>query len=111
MARTYSVYVIELADEAGRRVNPDKPCVYVGQTGHTPEHRFTQHMSGKTASKRVTKYDIPLRPRLYASWNPLFSREEALQAEARLSERLRRRGFTVFSDGLSDRRNDERSAA
>jgi hypothetical protein len=57
-------------------------------------------MSGhKTACKRVTKHGIRLGPRLYASWNPLSTREEAREAEARLSDRLRRRGFTVFGDG------------
>ena len=51
----YSLYVIELSREAlgesrfaTRNPDPreDKPCVYVGQTGLSPEERFTQHKAG-----------------------------------------------------------------
>ena len=37
-----------------------------------------------------------LRPDLFASWNPIDSRREAEQAEVRLAEALRERGFRVY---------------
>src|SRR3954465_15495199 len=96
MERSYSVYVIELSAEAGKRRRAAKPCVYVGQTVHTPQERFDQHRSGYKAAGCVRRYGLRLRPRLYESWNPIATREDALAAEARLADRLARRGFTVF---------------
>ena len=85
----YSLYVIELSREAlgesrfaTRNPEPreDKPCVYVGQTGLSPEERFAQH-----------KYGLRLRPMLVANHGPCETRAEAEAAEAALAERLRRR--------------------
>ena len=102
----YRVYVIELSPEvldrkrvadenAGRR--EDKPCVYVGQTARTPEERFAQHKSGKRSSRIVREYGVRLRPRLYRNVGPFATRAEAEAAESRLAERLRRRGYVVWS--------------
>lgn len=102
----YRVYVIELspdvlgkkrvADEnAGRRA--DKPCVYVGQTARTPEERFAQHKAGKRSSRIVREFGVRLRPRLYRNVGPFATRAEAEAAETRLAERLRRRGYAVWS--------------
>lgn len=43
--RAYHVYIIQLSRDA-----VPEPCalapLYVGQTAHTPEHRFAQHQQG-----------------------------------------------------------------
>jgi hypothetical protein len=92
----YYVYVIELDDAAGPRLNPDKPNVYVGQSSLTPKQRFEQHQAGIKSSKWVRKYGRYLRPRLYEHFNPMASREAALDRERWLRERLEARGFTVY---------------
>jgi predicted GIY-YIG superfamily endonuclease len=102
----YRVYVIELSPEvmgkkrvadenAGRR--EDKPCVYVGQTARTPEERFAQHKNGKRSSRFVREFGVQLKPRLYRNWGPYATRAEAEAAETRLAEKLRRRGYAVWS--------------
>jgi len=94
--RPYYVYVIELSDEAGERVNPAKPCVYVGQSACTPEERFRQHRAGYRAAPKARRFGKYLRPRLYKQFNPLSTREAAERMEVALAQRLRDRGFTVF---------------
>lgn len=94
--RQYFVYVIELRDEAATRVDPRKPCVYVGQTGKSPEERLAEHLRGYRHSRWVRQFGIRLRPRLYTNFNPLSSRPEAEQMERRLAKSLKDRGFTVF---------------
>ena len=105
-AGMYCVYVIELRPEvlgkkrvadanAGRR--EDKPCVYVGQTAKSPGERFAQHLAGKRSSRIVREYGVQLKPRLYRNVGPLATRAEAEAAEKRLAEKLRRRGYAVWS--------------
>ena len=103
----YSVYVIELRPDvmekkafAGKNADrrEDKPCLYVGQTAKTPEERFAQHQSGVRSSRIVREYGVRLRPRLYANVGPFETRAESEQAEAKLAEKLRRRGFAVWSN-------------
>lgn len=103
----YSVYVIELRPDvlekkafAGRNEErrEDKPCLYVGQTAKTPEERFAQHLAGVRSSRIVKEYGVRLRPRLYANVGPLATRAESERAEARLAEKLRRRGSAVWSN-------------
>ncbi len=103
----YSLYVIELAPEViaeGRfaKANPehrvDKPCVYVGQTALTPEERFAQHCAGHKSNRYAKRYGVKLRPKLAANRGPFATREEAERAEAALAERLRRRGYAVWSN-------------
>ena len=94
-ARAYHVYVIELSRDA-----VGKPCalapVYVGQTAHTPEHRFAQHKAGgKLAASKPHRYGVRLRYDLMKQV-PLRSREEAERAEKALAEALERRGHLVF---------------
>jgi hypothetical protein len=101
-----SVYVIELRPDVmerkafagendGRR--EDKPCVYVGQIARTPEERFAQHKAGKRSSRIVREFGVRLRPRLYRNWGPYATRAEAEAAESRLAEKLRGRGYAVWS--------------
>ena len=103
----YNVYVIELRRDvlekkafAGKNADrrEDKPCLYVGQTAKTPEERFEQHLDGTKASRIVKEYGVRLRPRLYANVGPFETRSEAERAETRLAEKLRRRGFAVWSN-------------
>ena len=97
----FSVYVIELDDAVCRRTTcpsraSGKPHVYVGQTEQTPEERFAEHRAGGFTSRpAVRKHGIRLRPRLYRNWGPFKTRDDALDAEAGLAERLRARSFCV----------------
>jgi len=94
--RSYYVYVIELSDEVGPRVRPDRPSVYVGQSVQPPDVRFRQHREGYKSSRFVRKYGVRLRPRLYRSHNPLPTREAAEAEERELGRRLRKRGYAVY---------------
>ena len=99
----HNVYVV-LLDEAVSRVravvvmNPnrdlEKPCVYVGMTGLTPEKRFANHKAGIKAASSVKRFGIRLLPDLYAHLNPMPF-DVAVQMEQDLAEDLRRAGFTV----------------
>jgi predicted GIY-YIG superfamily endonuclease len=93
---SYYVYVIELADAVGPRRDPRYPSVYVGQSAVPPEQRFQQHMEGYRSSRYVRKHGKRLRPRLYRHFNPMATRDEALELERELARRLRRRGYTVY---------------
>jgi len=100
----YSLYVIEISDERGPRLNPKYPNVYVGQTALTPEARFAQHRAGYKASRYLWKggkgrgqwLGLWLKPRLYGRYNPIETRAEAERLEAWLAEHLRHKGYTVF---------------
>ena len=114
MARTkYCVYVIELdkefaltrrAREANPEQNLDKPCIYIGYTSKTPEERFQEHITGARNargplySRVVHRYGKCLQPRKYEKYNPIDTREEAIEMERKLAEKYRRRGYTVWSN-------------
>jgi hypothetical protein len=66
----YYVYVIELSDDAGPRVNASRPIVYVGQSVASPEVRFQQHLDGYRSSRYVRRFGVRLRPRLYRNYGP-----------------------------------------
>jgi hypothetical protein len=95
-ANLYRIYVVELADAAGRRRRSDLPCVYVGQTVVTPGERLAQHKAGHKASRVVRRHGLRLRPDLYESLPILASRAAALVLEARVAAELRARGYRVF---------------
>ena len=95
-ACTYSIYVIELSRACTRQ-----PCalapLYVGQTAHTPEHRFAQHKAGGIlAAPKVWKFGIKLRLDLMKSLGPCSTRKEAEAMEKAVAEALARRGHPVF---------------
>ena len=107
----YSIYVIELDKsildlKKFRDENPDyikgKPCVYVGFTSKSPEERYEQHMTGARNkkgpifSKKVKKYGLKLKPRLYKSHNPMGTQQEAMDMEVEKARRLRKRGYGVW---------------
>lgn len=112
MPIAYTVYVIELSRkvftehrkfrEANPQYNGVLECLYVGQTGKTPQERLAQHKSGartasghKLSSDIVRKYGMYLRPSLYQDIGPL-SRAEALEVEKGLALELRRKGYAVW---------------
>ena len=109
----FCVYVIGLRTEVLERrkfveANPDyitgKPCYYVGSTSLSPNERAEQHRVAyrNPAGKKLFntyayEYFDGLRPKQYRRLNPISSREEAEQIEAELAERLRKRGFGIWS--------------
>ena len=99
-ARNFTVYVIELSSDAippSQRGQNVKGCLYIGQTAHTPEHRFSQHKSGgKLSARRVARYGLRLRPDLCANLPQYASREAAERAERELAGSLQKDGFVVF---------------
>ena len=102
-AEHHNVYVVLLDPAVGknRKVraenpdrDPDKPCVYVGMTGLTPEERFANHKAGIKDAWVVNRYGVRLLPEFYEHLNPMPF-EAAAQMEKDLAEDLRRAGYTV----------------
>jgi hypothetical protein len=92
----YSIYIIELSRNCTR-----EPCalapLYVGQTAHTPEHRFEQHKAGgMLAASKAHKFGKRLRYDLMKGIGPFTSRQTAEAAERAVAEALERRGHRVF---------------
>lgn len=121
----YYVYVIAL-DPGVRKLarfrarnqglEPDAPCVYVGQSAHEPDCRYRQHkechgpvirfscicerplgdFSRRLSNRLVRDHGTHLARGLYESRNPLKSRAQAEAAEAALAAELKARGFGVW---------------
>ena len=98
------VYVVELArgvlyerkfQKANANYNPEKPCVYVGMTGLTPEVRFARHKAGVKSNRYVEKYGLRLLPELYAVYNPM-PYDGAREMEVELAVSLREKGYGVW---------------
>jgi len=95
-ARTYSVYIIELSRDCVKEACALAP-LYVGQTAHSPEHRFEQHKAGgKLAAGKPHRYGVKLRRDLMRGIGPFASRTEAEAAEKEVAEALMKRGHRVF---------------
>ena len=103
---THNIYVIELSKDVlsvkkFRDANPDyvsgKPLAYVGMTSRTPEERFAQHKGGYKCARLAKKYGVRLKPRQYASLNPM-SYKDAVKAEKLKTKQLRKRGWGVWSN-------------
>jgi hypothetical protein len=78
-----------------------EPCalapLYVGQTAHTPEHRFAQHKGGgRLAAAKAHKYGVRLRYDLMKGIGRFTNRAEAEAAERHVAAALERRGHRVF---------------
>ena len=91
----YTVYVIELSRDC-----VTKPCalapLYVGQTAHSPEHRFAQHKAGgKLAAGKPHRYGVRIRYDLMKV-GPFPTRKAAEKAEKDVASALERRGHPVF---------------
>ncbi|MDM7924654.1 MAG: hypothetical protein QUS35_01425 [bacterium] len=100
----HNVYVVELdpsvrENRRFKAANPDceadKPCLYVGVTGLTPEERFGRHKAGIQCSWFVKKYGIRLLPELYEYLNPM-PYEAAAEMESDLADDLRAAGHGVW---------------
>ncbi len=94
--RTYSIYIIELSRACTRQ-----PCalapLYVGQTAHTPEHRFAQHKAGgRLAASKAHKFGTKLRLDLMKGIGQLSNRKDAEAMEKTVAQALERRGHRVF---------------
>lgn len=103
----FHVYVIRLDGRvwnirAFREENPrrdlQKPCVYVGATGLTPEQRFERHKQGIQSNSYVRRFGVELMPRLYARYNPFSTWGSAHAMEILLARRLRERGYGVHQN-------------
>ena len=93
---TYSIYIIELARECLRRPATYAP-LYVGQTAHTPEHRFAQHKAGgRLAAGKPHRYGTRLRYDLMKNIGPFPTRQDAEAAEKAVAKALEARGHRVF---------------
>ena len=79
---------------ANRGRDPEKPCVYVGMTGLTPEERFANHRAGIKSAYVVRRFGVRLMPELFEHLNPMPF-EAAAEMEVDLAEDLRRAGYTV----------------
>lgn len=99
----HNVYVVLLDNAVGeiRRIrlanpkrDPQKPCLYVGMTGLSPQQRFANHKRGIKSASVVKRYGIRLLPELYVHLNPMPF-EAAAQMEHDLAEDLRQAGYTV----------------
>jgi hypothetical protein len=109
----YYVYVIELdkkfsltkrAREANPKQDLRKPSIYVGSSSKIPEERFREHMNGARNSRGplfsrvVYKYGKCLLPKEYRKYNPIDTREKALEMERKLTDKYRKQGYTVWSN-------------
>src|SRR5215510_2090464 len=95
-APVYSIYIIELSRACTKRACALAP-VYVGQTAHTPEHRFAQHKAGgKLAAKKVYRFGVKLRLDLMSGIGPFATRKDAEAAEKAVAAALEKRGHLVF---------------
>jgi predicted GIY-YIG superfamily endonuclease len=100
---TFRLYVVALDDAvrsvgAFARENKGKvgPCLYVGSTANTPEHRFAQHKAGRFSNRGwVERFGLSLAPHL-SDGREYQTRESAEQAERALAASLRREGYAVW---------------
>lgn len=109
----YSIYVIELSKkvftenkkfrEANPQFNGILECLYVGMTSKNPKERFNQHKNGTLSKKGhnlsssiVRKYGLYLRGSLYNHIDPISTKAEALEMEAKLALELRRKRYAVW---------------
>lgn len=93
--RGYRLYVIELSEAAKERFHTDKVCLYVGQSYHSAEERFQQHLNGVRASRHVRKFGVKLRPDLFDPTMVFEAKHQAERAERRLGNQLKHRGYFV----------------
>jgi hypothetical protein len=100
----HNVYVIELDKDVLKfdefvKANPQykqgMPCLFVGETRHTPKKRFNYHLVGYKSHEFVRRYARRLAPEYYASIKPVDS-EHARAEEHRLADRLRSLGYAVW---------------
>jgi len=100
----HNVYVIELDKDVLKfdefiKANPQykqgMPCLFVGETRHTPQKRFNYHLVGYKSHEFVRRYARRLAPEYYARMNPVDC-EQARAEEQKLADRLRALGYAVW---------------
>ncbi len=100
----HNVYVIELDKDVLQfdeflKANPQykqgMPCLYVGETRHSPRKRFNYHLVGYKSHEFVRRYARRLAPEYYANINPVNC-DQAKAEEHQLAERLRAVGYAVW---------------
>jgi hypothetical protein len=112
-ASRHNVYVIELDKEvlqfdeflkANPKYKKGMPCLFVGETRHTPQKRFNYHLVGYKSHEFVRRYARRLAPEYYAGINPV-SGDNAKTEERLLADRLRDLGYAVWQhdNALNDR--------
>ena len=103
----YYVYVIKLDEgvltskkfrDKNPCMNPRKSCFYVGQTSNDPVIRFKQHKAGYKSNRFVKKYGVRLEPRIFSKFNPIAKRKEAEFLEEWIAEKLKEKGYGVWSN-------------
>ena len=100
----HNVYVIELDKEVLKfdefvKANPQykegMPCLFVGETRHTPQKRFNYHLVGYKSHEFVRRHARRLAPEYYARINPVNG-DHAKAEEQQLADRLRALGYAVW---------------
>ena len=101
----HNVYVVLLDSEvlakekkfrdANPNCVPGWPCLYVGQTGKTPEQRFEDHKRGYKSNKYAEKYGVRLALEFLERANPM-TYEESCAGEERLGTLLRQLGYATW---------------
>ena len=100
----HTVYVIELDREvlkydeflgANPQYKEGMPCLFVGETRHTPRKRFNYHLVGYKSHELVRRYARRLAPEYYASLDPVDA-DQAKSEEQHLADRLRSLGYAVW---------------
>ena len=115
----HNVYVIELDNEvlkfdefigANPQYKEGMPCVFVGETRHSPKKRFHYHLVGYKSHEYVRRYARRLAPEYYASMNPVNGDQAKAEAQ-RLADTLRARGFAVWQheNALDSQRSHRRA--
>jgi hypothetical protein len=103
----HNVYVVELNNDVlkepvFRKANPDrdpnKPCVYVGETGLPVEERFDRHLLGIQSGRGyVENYGEQLLYDLFEYLNPLpYYLAKVMEVE--LARKLRSEGYAVWQN-------------
>jgi hypothetical protein len=67
--RQYSVYVVELGNDQGPRINPIEQRVYVGYTEKSPEQRLAQHKFGGRLKRQSVLVSKALFEANFADFN------------------------------------------
>ena len=107
-AKSHHIYVIELkpsllgkrqivAANPGYRYSEDRPLLYVGMTGRSPELRYAQHCSGYKASRYTRSNCVRLRRDLFEHLNPM-TYDQAVELEVSYANDLRKEGFAVWQN-------------
>lgn len=87
----HSVYVVLLNSEvlakekkfrdANPNCVPGWPCLYVGQTGKTPEQRLEDHKRGYKSNKYAEKYGVRLALEFLERANPMTYDQSCAEEE------------------------------